>query len=221
MKLNLRLLTALPLVAARLCLAQSEPAADDSKPSLWNIYGQQFPRVDSQLRGIFHLQAPDAQKVVLHANKDYDMVKDANGLWSVTTTPQAPGFQYYWFVVDGVNVAGPDSETFYGVGRQYSGYEVPSKGEDFYDIKDVPHGQTRIQWYHSDITHAWRRSFVYTPPNYDTSTRKRYPVLYLLHGAGEDERGWGLQGRANFILDNQWQTWRRSLHEFAPLLFRD
>ena len=195
-------MTALALLAAQRCFAQSEPAADDSKPSIWNSYGQQYPRVDSQLRAIFHLQAPDAQKVTLHLDKDYAMEKDSKGLWSVTTAPQAVGFHYYWFVVDSVNVADPASDSFFGVGRQYSGLEVPSKGEDFYDVKDVPHGEIRTHWYHSEITHAWRRSFVYTPPGYDKSTSERYPVLYLLHGAGEDETGWGWQGRANFILDN-------------------
>ena len=132
------------------CLDRSQQAlprpstvADDSKPSIWNSYGQQYPRVDPQLRAIFQLPAPDAQKVRLHLDKDYDMVKDTNGVWSVTTTPQAVGFHYYWFIVDGVNVADPASDSFFGVGRQYSGIEIPSAGEDFYDIKDVPHGEIR------------------------------------------------------------------------------
>jgi enterochelin esterase family protein len=196
------LLTALPMLAGQLCLGQTDPTAADSKPSFWNSYGAQYPRVDSQLRGLFRLQAPDAQKVRLHLDKDYDMMKDDNGVWSVTTTPQAVGFHYYWFMVDGVNVSDPACNSFFGVGRQYSGFEVPSKGEDFYDIKDVPHGDLRTHYYHSEISQAWRRCFVYTPPGYDKNTSQRYPVLYLLHGAGEDETGWGWQGRANFILDN-------------------
>jgi hypothetical protein len=130
------------------------------------------------------------------------MEKDSNGLWSVTTTPQAVGFHYYWFMVDGVNLSDPASDSFFGVGRHYSGSEVPSKGEDFYDTKDVPHGELRMHYYHSEITKAWRRCFVYTPPGYDKETGARYPVLFLLHGAGEDETGWGWQSRANFILDN-------------------
>jgi enterochelin esterase family protein len=191
----------LSALTAQIGFAQTNTVADDSKPSIWNSYGQQYPRVDSQLRAIFHLQAPDAQKVKLHLDKDYDMVKDTNGFWTVTTRSQAVGFHYYWFIVDGVNVADPASDSFFGVGRQYSGIEIPSAGEDFYDIKNVPHGDTRSHWYYSDITKSWRRCFVYTPPGYDTS-KKRYPVLYLLHGAGEDQTGWGWQGRANFILDN-------------------
>ncbi len=189
-------------VAGQFCSAQTSPATDDTKPSIWNSYGQQYPRVDSQLRAIFRLPAPDAQKVQLHLDKDYDMEKDTNGVWSVTTTPQAVGFHYYWFIVDGLNVADPASDSFFGVGRQYSGIEVPSKDEDFYDVKDVPHGEIRNHWYHSEVTNSWRHCFVYTPPGYDTNTSARYPVLYLLHGAGEDQSGWGWQGRANFILDN-------------------
>jgi enterochelin esterase-like enzyme len=189
-------------LAARICSAQTDSATNDSKPSIWNSYGQQYPRVDSQLRAIFRLPAPDAQKVRLHLDKDYDMEKDTNGVWSVTTTPQAVGFHYYWFIVDGLNVADPASDSFFGVGRQYSGIEVPSKDEDFYEVKDVPHGEIRSHWYHSEITKSWRRCYVYTPPGYDTNTSARYPALYLLHGAGEDQSGWGWQGRANFILDN-------------------
>jgi enterochelin esterase-like enzyme len=84
---------------------------------------------------------------------------------------------------------------------QTSGVEVPENGVDFYDAKDVPHGEVRAVWYHSKVTGKPRRAFVYTPPEYGTG-KEKYPVLYLQHGAGEDERGWTTQGRANFILDN-------------------
>jgi enterochelin esterase-like enzyme len=120
----------------------------------------------------------------------------------VTTSPQVPGFHYTWFILDGANVCDPAIETFYGYGRQCSGLEVPEKGVDFYEVKDVPHGEIRQRWYYSKTTQAWRRIFVYTPPDYDTGRDARYPVLYLQHGAGEDERGWGLQGRLNPIMDN-------------------
>jgi enterochelin esterase family protein len=130
------------------------------------------------------------------------MESDADGTWTVTTPPAVPGFHYYWLFVDGVAVNDPGSETFFGYGRQTSGVEVPEKGIDFYDAKDVPHGEVRAFWYHSKVTGKLRRAFVYTPPDYDGAARTRYPVLYLQHGAGEDERGWTIQGRANFILDN-------------------
>jgi hypothetical protein len=79
----------------------------------------------------------------LHVDKDYNLERGSNGVWTVTTTPQVPGFHYYWFIVDGVNVSDPASETFFGVGRQYSGIEIPSAGEDFYEAKNVPHGEIR------------------------------------------------------------------------------
>jgi enterochelin esterase-like enzyme len=129
------------------------------------------------------------------------MIRDEEGIWSVTIPPAVPGFHYYWLLVDGVAVNDPSSQTYFGYGRQCSGVEVPEAGVDFYDAKDVPHGEVRSRWYHSAVTGTWRRAKVYTPPDYDTGTR-RYPVLYLQHGAGEDERGWTNQGRANFILDN-------------------
>src|SRR5689334_15101948 len=130
------------------------------------------------------------------------MVKGDDGFWTITTAPAVPGFHYYWFLVDGAIVADPSSETYFGWARQTSGVEIPEKGVDFYLPKNVPHGDVRSHWYFSKTTETWRRAFVYTPPGYDRQTTTRYPVLYLQHGAGEDERGWSNQGRANFILDN-------------------
>jgi enterochelin esterase-like enzyme len=95
------------------------------------------------------------------------------------------------------------SHLFFGWGRDTSGIEVPEAGVDFYDAKqDVPHGEVRVRWYFSKLTGKWRRAHVYTPPGYDKDTQERFPTLYLQHGAGENERSWVEQGRANFILDN-------------------
>jgi len=191
------------LTSSPLCRAQTaQPVADDSRPASSNVSGADYPRIHSDLRVTFRLKAPEAQKVRVHVDKDYDMTRDANGLWSATTGPQVPGFHYYWFILDGVNVCDPGSETFFGTGKQCSGIEVPEAGVDFYDPRDVPHGEIRERWYFSKTTAAWRRIFVYTPPDYDTNRDARYPVLYLQHGAGEDERGWVVQGRVNHILDN-------------------
>jgi enterochelin esterase-like enzyme len=129
------------------------------------------------------------------------MQRDEDGDWTVTTPPAVPGFHYYWLVMDGVAVNDPGSETYFGWGRQTSGVEVPEPGVDFYDAKNVPHGSVRAFYYHSDVTGHVRRAMVYTPPGYDAADT-RYPVLYLQHGAGEDERSWSTQGRMNFILDN-------------------
>ena len=138
----------------------------------------------------------------VHVDKDYDLQRDNQGIWSVTTPPLVPGFHYYWFIVDGVNVCDPASETFYGTGRQASGIEVPSKGEDFYELEERAARRNPRAPYFSKTTGAWRRIFVYTPPDYDTNREARYPVLYLQHGAGEDERGWVVQGRVNHVMDN-------------------
>src|SRR5262245_35103382 len=132
----------------------------------------------------------------------FDMQRDADGVWTVTTPPAAPGFHYYWFVVDGFNANDPGSDAFFGWARPTSGIEVPESGADFYLAKNGPQGQVRQHWYYSKITAAWRRAFVYLPPDYDLNARGRYPVLYLQHGAGENEEGWSKQGRAGFILDN-------------------
>jgi enterochelin esterase-like enzyme len=193
------------LLASGLCWGQ---ATDDSVPASTNIMGQQYPRVHSDLRVTFQLKAPEAQKVQVRfgappaAVKDHDMEKGADGVWSVTVPPLVPGYHYYYLVVDGVQVNDPASETFYGVGRQSSGIEIPEKGVDYYEVKDVPHGEVRSFRYYSKITAAWRRAFVYTPPDYDTNLKARYPVLYLQHGGGEDERGWVVQGRVDNIMDN-------------------
>jgi len=182
--------------------AQSTSVGNGAKPASSNVPGQEYPKIHPDLSVDFRLKAPDAQRVRARLDKDYDMQRDTNGVWTVTTTPQVPGFHYYWFMVDGVNVSDPASETFFGVSRQYSGIEIPSAGEDFYDAKDVPHGEIREHLYFSKTTAAWRRIFVYTPPDYDQNRWARYPVLYLQHGGGEDERGWVIQGRVNYIMDN-------------------
>ncbi len=183
--------------------SQTPPKAiTDSVPASTNIGGVEYPRVTPDLRVIFRVKAPDAQKIEFNLGKRYTAEKDAEGFWTATTDPQAPGFHYYWLVIDGVQVNDPGSETFYGTGKQASGIEVPEKGVDYYLPKDVPHGDVRERWYHSDTTQAWRRVYVYTPPGYDTQRETRYPVLYLQHGSGEDERGWSNQGHAGFIMDN-------------------
>ena len=144
----------------------------------------------------------EATNVQVSVGQTLTLAKGADGVWSGTTKPLDVGFHYYWIVVDGVTVDDPASETFFGVGRVSSGIEVPSKGEDFYDLKNVPHGEVRERVYFSKTGNATRHCFVYTPPDYDKKTGTRYPVLYLQHGMGEDVRGWSTQGRADLILDN-------------------
>jgi len=136
-----------------------------SQPASSNVPGAEYPRIDSDQKITFRLQAPNAKKVqVYFGEKTLDMVRDKDGFWSLTTPPAVPGFHYYWFVIDGVAVSDPSSETYFGWGKQTSGIEVPEKGVDFYLAKNVPHGEVRARWYHSRYTGQWRRAYLYTPP---------------------------------------------------------
>jgi enterochelin esterase family protein len=171
-------------------------------PASTNVRGADYPRILPDNRVVFRIKAPEAQKVQFDCGKTYPAERDAEGFWTATTNPLVPGYHYYWLVVDGVWVNDPASETFYGVSKQSSGIEIPEAGVDFYLPKDVPHGEVRERWYHSKTTDAWRRIFIYTPPDYDTNRDARYPVLYLQHGGGEDERGWVVQGHMSHIMDN-------------------
>jgi enterochelin esterase family protein len=131
----------------------------------------------------------------------YPMTKNADGVWMGVSNAQDEGFHYYQLWVDGVSVPDPGTLMFYGASRWGSGVEVPAHDADFYAVKNVPHGQLREVHYFSKIANADLRCYVYTPPDYEKGS-KRYPVLYLQHGAGEDEHGWGGQGYAGFIMDN-------------------
>jgi len=181
--------------------------AADSVLAPSNIPNAEYPCIGSDLSVTFRLKAADTKQVRLEGGaglvkEPITMTRGDDGVWTVTTPPAVPGFHYYWFNVDGVRVNDAASYSYFGYGRETSGIEIPETGVDFYHAKDVPHGDVRAHWYFSKITGKWRRAFVYTPPDYDKSTRTRYPVLYLQHGAGENECGWIDQGRANFILDN-------------------
>jgi len=130
------------------------------------------------------------------------MEKQPDGFWMVTTPPLVPGLHYYTFIIDGAEVSDTNSRAFFGGGKYTSMVEVPEPGSTYYSIQDVRHGAVREVWYNSKVTGTWRHALVYLPPDYDTQIKARYPVLYLQHGAGEDETGWIRQGHANFILDN-------------------
>ncbi|XWW47435.1 esterase [Fibrella sp. USSR17] len=170
-------------------------------PASTNIRNAKYPQILPDNRVVFRVKAPDAQKVQVDLGKKYDMVKDSDGFWTATTDSISRGFHYYSLLIDGVAIADPASESFYGMSRMASGIEIPDKDGAFYAMKDVPHGDIRIKRYLSKATNSWREMYVYTPPGYDKSTDK-YPVLYLLHGGGEDQRGWSTQGKTDMIMDN-------------------
>ena len=197
----------LPLLVGQLALAQqptpppTTPPVEDFKPANSNQGGRQYPQVNSEGRARFRIVAPDAQRVSVSFGRGTPLTREG-GAWVVTTRPLDEGFHYYSINIDGADVPDPGSMFFYGAGRWGSGIEIPAKDQDFYAVKEVPHGQLRQNLYFSRTTNTTRRCFVYTPPDYDKNPDKRYPVLYLQHGAGEDETGWGSQGHANLIMDN-------------------
>lgn len=205
MKYRLLFLLLALLITGGACLAQSNQAAtvEDFKPASSNQPGKLYPQVNSEGRVRASILAPQAQQVQLDiGGARYDLVKDEKGVWTGDSRPLDEGFHYYQLNIDGARVPDPGSLFFYGASRWGSGIEVPAGDQDFYALKDVPHGQVRENLYYSKITEAWRRCFVYTPPDYDRNTSTRYPVLYLQHGSGEDETGWAVQGKTNLILDN-------------------
>jgi enterochelin esterase-like enzyme len=189
------------LLLATVCFAQQ---SSDFHPAATNVWSADYPRVDDTGRVQIRVKAPDANKVRLNfwSGPKLDMEKKADGFWTITTPPLVPGLHYYTLIVDGAEMSDPNSRAFFGGGKYASMVEVPEAGSTYYSIQDVPHGQVREIWYNSKITGTWRHALVYLPPNYDTQAGMRYPVLYLQHGAGEDETGWIRQGHANFILDN-------------------
>jgi enterochelin esterase family protein len=206
MKRNLTAVVLLLAFSGSLSLAQtSQPAdANDWKPSSLNQPGRQYPQVTSDGRVRTSISAPQAQKVELDIGAvRYPLTKGEDGVWTGgESKPQDPGFHYYQIWIDGAAVPDPGSLYFYGASRWGSGVECPADDQDFYAVKNVPHGQLREIFYYSKTSSAVRRCYVYTPPDYDKDTNKRYPVLYLQHGMGEDETGWGNQGHTGLIMDN-------------------
>lgn len=205
MKKHFSVVFCLLAVSFSFCFAQTDQQniVEDFKPSSVNQPGKQYPQVNSEGRVRASISAPNAIKVQLDiGGVKYDMTKDEKGVWTGESAPQDEGFHYYQLNVDGASVPDPGTKYFYGAGRWGSGIEIPAKDQEFYALKDVPHGLVSENIYFSKITNAWRRCFVYTPADYGKDTKTRYPVLYLQHGSFEDETGWASQGKANLILDN-------------------
>jgi enterochelin esterase-like enzyme len=202
---NPKIVSLFSLCALAVGVAQAQPqdAAEFQRASTTHRLAE-FPKIHKDGRVWFQFKAPNAQKIQLRigaTNKTYDMEKLADGTWNLVIPYPGPGLQYYTLIVDGLTVMDPGSETFYSNGIK-TAVEVPSPGEDFYELKDVPHGHVLQHVFYSKVTQSWRRMYIYLPPGYDSDSRSRYPVLYLQHGAGEDETEWTHAGRAQFILDN-------------------
>ena len=191
----------LAVIISQICLGQK--IVEDFKPSSVNQPGKQYPQVNSEGRVRVSIQAAQAQKVQLDiSGVKYDLKMDEKGVWKGESASQVEGFHYYQLNIDGASVPDPGSLYFYGASRWGSAIEIPANDQEFYALKDVPHGLINQKLYFSKVTDSWRRCFVYTPAEYDKNPSKHYPVLYLQHGSGEDETGWPVQGKANLILDN-------------------
>ena len=168
------------------------------------VPGNEFPKVDKEHRAYFRVVAPDAHRVQVDiCGKKYDMRRDQQGVWCAVTDPLVVGFHYYFINIGGMNVIDPATETFFGCNRQAGGIEIPEgpEGDYYRPQQGIAHGQVRSIYYYAKATEEWRHALVYTPAEYEKG-KKRYPVLYLQHGMGEDETGWSKQGRMQHIMDN-------------------
>lgn len=199
---------------------ESAPGALQTVPAVTNVPSAEYPRVYADGRVTFRVHLPQAKSVQLEGGQGLcsspvALTRDDGGNWSVTLAPTVMGLHYYWFNVDGTRINDPGSETFFGYNKETSGIEIPDPQQISSDLVTAPvipfyaphagaHGELGEKWYFSKVTGQWRRCFVYTPPEYGDAANagKRYPVLYLQHGAGENETGWGRQGGVNFIMDN-------------------
>ena len=193
----------LPVAIKKLVVPADAVTAENAIP------GNEFPKVDSQRRAYFRIQAPQAKKVVVDiCSKKYDMQPQGNGVFMAVTDPLPVGFHYYFLNIDGVNFIDPASETYFGCNRECGGLEVPEgpEGDYYRPQQGIAHGQVRSIYYHSPNSKfgEWRHALVYTPAEYELAknAKKRYPVLYLQHGMGEGETSWMLQGKMQHIMDN-------------------
>ena len=176
---------------------------EDFKPATTNQGGKQYPMVNSQRMVRAQISAPKATFVGLDiAGKIYEMTKDENGVWTGTSAPQDEGFHYYQLNIDGASVPDPGSKYYYGASRWGSGIDIPAADESFYTVKNVPQGSINEVYYWSTVQEKMRHGYIYLPNEYYTNPTKKFPVLYLQHGMGENETGWSAQGKTGIIMDN-------------------
>ena len=179
-----------------------ESFPEGSYSPVTNINRNGYPRVLADNSVMFRVNAPQAQNVQIDlGGTKYDMTKGEGGAWTVTTKTQVPGFHYYSLIVDGVSVADPASQSFYGCSRWSSAIEIKEEGMDDFEVQQVAHGEVRTVYYYSKLEEAWRPLMIYTPTNYN-DVKAELPVVYIQHGGGEDHRGWMEQGRTAQIMDN-------------------
>lgn len=201
--ISLMALTSLTAVAQNPIVPSVKAEVEDFKPATTNQENKQFPAINSKRQVRAQIKAPQATFVGLDiAGKIYEMTKDENGVWTGTSEPQDEGFHYYQLNIDGANVPDPNSLYYYGASRWGSGIDVPAADEDFYTVKNVPQGSVNEVYYYSSVTQEMRHGYIYLPAEYYTNPTKKFPVLYLQHGMGENETGWSAQGKTGIIMDN-------------------
>ncbi|SHM88877.1 enterochelin esterase [Xylanibacter ruminicola] len=190
-------------MAAFVAVSASAQVTEDFKPASTNQEGKQYPMVNSQRMVRAQISAPEANSVKLDiGGVKYEMKKDANGVWTGESAPQDEGFHYYQLNIDGASVPDPGSKYYYGASRWGSGIDIPAADEDFYTVKNVPQGSVNEVYYYSSVTEQMRHGYIYLPAEYYANPTKKFPVLYLQHGMGENETGWGAQGKTGIIMDN-------------------
>ena len=190
-------------VMALSAMAASAQVAEDFKPATTNQEGKQYPMVNSQRMVRAQISAPQANSVKLDiGGVKYEMKKDERGVWTGESAPQDEGFHYYQLEIDGASVPDPGSKYYYGASRWGSGIDIPAADEDFYTVKNVPQGSINEVYYWSSVTESMRHGYVYLPAEYYSNPTKKFPVLYLQHGMGENETGWSAQGKTGIIMDN-------------------
>ena len=191
------------LLAAFVTATASAQITEDFKPASTNQEGKQYPMVNSQRMVRAQLKAPDAKSVKLDiGGQKYELVKDAEGVWTGESAPQDEGFHYYQLEIDGASVPDPGSKYYYGAGRWGSGIDIPAADEEFYTVKNVAQGSVNEVYYYSTVTEKMRHCYIYLPAAYRENPNKKFPVLYLQHGMAENESGWSAQGRTGIIMDN-------------------
>jgi enterochelin esterase family protein len=167
------------------------------------------PEVLPDGRVTFRIWAPRASEVTVDGDWTAQgratggpLQRDSQGVWSITVGPLVPDFYTYAYTVDGVRTLDPNNTWIKpGSDRVQNILRVPGEEMVFAETQPVPHGDIRIVWYDSVTLNRARRMHIYTPPGYDRG-RAEYPVLYLIHGGGDDDAAWPTIGRAGFIMDN-------------------
>lgn len=191
------------LAATLVSMAATAQVTEDFKPATTNQEGKQYPMVNSQRMVRAQISAPEANSVKLDiGGVKYDMKKDENGVWTGESAPQDEGFHYYQLNIDGASVPDPGSKYYYGASRWGSGIDIPAADEEFYTVKNVPQGSVNEVYYYSSVTETMRHGYIYLPAEYYSNPKKKFPVLYLQHGMGENETGWSAQGKTGIIMDN-------------------